>query len=88
MSGYHSFQPPHGTILVGVPKATLEQWLTNAQNAMQALMLGQKVVTASYGDKSVTYTAAEIQYLTQWIHLLQRQLGIVRPRRSIVPYFR
>lgn len=85
--GFYSF-PPQGTILVGVPTVTLQAWLTAAQGALQALMTGQKVVTASYGDKSVTYTQAQVQSLTQWIHLLQRQLSMVRPRRAIVPYFR
>lgn len=80
--------PPRGTILVGVPRTTLQTWLTQAQAALQALMLGQKIVTASYGDKSVTYTPGEIQYLTQWIHLLQRQLNIVPPRRAIRPYYK
>ena len=84
----YSYGPPQGTILVGVPTATLQQWLTQAQTALQALMTGQRVVTASYGDKAVTYTQAEVQSLTQWIHLIQRQLNIVRPRRAITPYFR
>jgi len=80
--------PPQGTILVGVPTATLQTWLSQAQGALQALMIGQRAVTLSYGDKSVTYTPGEVQYLTQWIHLLQRQLNIVRPRRAIRPYYR
>ena len=84
----YPYGPPQGTILVGVPAATLQQWLTQAQTALQALMTGQRVVTASYGDKNIQYTQAEVPALVQWIHLLQRQLNIVRPRRAITPYFR
>ena len=84
----YPYGPPKGTILVGVPAATLQQWLTQAQTALQALMTGQRVVSASYGDKNIQYTQAEVPALVQWIHLLQRQLNIVRPRRAITPYFR
>jgi len=84
----YPYGPPQGTILVGVSAATLQQWLTQAQTALQALMTGQRVVSASYGDKNIQYTQAEVPALVQWIHLLQRQLNIVRPRRAITPYFR
>jgi len=84
----YPYGPPQGTILVGVPTVTLQQWLTQAQTALQALMTGQRVVSASYGDKNIQYTQAEVSALVQWIHLLQRQLNIVRPRRAITPYFR
>jgi gpW len=80
--------PIHGTIIDSVPTATLQQWLLQAQNAMQALMIGQRTVSASYGDKSVTYTPADTAALTQWIHLLQRRLNVVPPRRAIRPYYR
>lgn len=80
--------PIHGTIIDGVDADTLRSWLTQAQGALQSLMIGQKVVTAAYGDKSVTYTQADRAQLTQWIHLLQRRLNLVPPRRALVPIFR
>src|ERR1700724_2253975 len=69
---YNYSYPIHGTVLTGLPVATVQAWLTAAQTALQALMTGQKVVTASYGDKSVSYTPADMGALVQWIHLLQR----------------
>ena len=82
------YHPVHGTVLSGLDAATIQSWLTQAQNALQQLMTGGRVVTASYSDKSVTYTQAEIPALVQWVHLLQRALNIVPPRRAIRPYFR
>ena len=76
------------TMLAGVPKATLQQWLSDAQAAYAALVTGGKPVTVSYEGKSVTYTAAEKGALQEWIELLQRQLGINRGRRALRPYFR
>jgi hypothetical protein len=80
--------PLHGSILTGLSKQTLEQWLLQAQNALQSLMIGQRTVTASYGDKSITYTPADQGMLVQWIHMLQRQLNTVPPRRALRPYYR
>jgi hypothetical protein len=80
--------PPQGTVLQGVPVDTLRQWLTQAQSALQTLMIGGNIIGAGYGDKNITYTPADIPALTQWIHLLQRQLNLVPPRRAIRPYFK
>ena len=79
---------PNQTILAGVAKATLQQWLSDAQNAYQQLVMGAKVVSASYDGKSVTYAQADRAALESWIATLQRQLGINRGRRAIRPYFR
>lgn len=79
---------PNNTILSGQPRATLQQWLTQAQNAYAQLVTGAKVVSVSYDGKSAQYTAANQADLVQWIGLLQRQLGINRGRRALRPYFR
>ena len=76
------------TILTGLPRATLLTYLTTAQAALAQLMVGGLPISASYGEKSVTYTQANMASLTQWIYLLQLQLGLVRPRRALVPIFR
>jgi hypothetical protein len=80
---------PNDSILAGSPHATLQCWLKDAQQAYAELASGQKAVTVSYDGKSVTYSAAQSGSLTNWIELLQRQLGIrSRGRRAIRPYFR
>ena len=79
---------PNNTILSGQSPATLQLWLTQAQNAYQLLITGGKPVSVSYDGKAVTYTAANQTDLVQWIGLLQRQLGVNRGRRALRPYFR
>lgn len=79
---------PSGTILAGVPNATLQQWLNEAQTAYAALVTGGKPQSVSYDGKSVTYTIATRGDLENWIGLLQRCLGIGRGRRALRPYFR
>lgn len=76
------------TILAGVDQATLQQWLLDAQTAMQALMTGRREVTVAYDGKSVTYSNASKGDLQVWIMQLQRQLGIGGRRRALRPYFR
>jgi hypothetical protein len=78
---------PSESILAGVDQATLQQWLTDAQAALQALMIGGRPVSLSYDGKSVTYTQADRGELGNWIYLLQRQLGLVHGRRALVPIF-
>ena len=75
-------------MLAGVPTATLQQWLSAAQNAYADLMTGGKPVTVSYDGKNVTYEKPDAARLADWIVALQRQLGMNRGRRSLRPYFR
>lgn len=79
------------TILAGVDRTTLQQWLTMAQSAYNSLMTGRREVTVTYtqgdGQKSVTYAKADMAMLTQYIMQLQIQLGIKRGRRAITPFF-
>lgn len=71
------------SVLSGIPRATIEQWLTEAQTAYMQLMVGQRVVTVSYEGKSTTFEAANITKLQEWIALLQQALGINRGRRAM-----
>jgi hypothetical protein len=79
---------PSNTILAGVSVPTLQQWLSDAQSAMAALMTGRREVSVSYDGKSVTYSDASRGDLAMWILQLQRQLGMGRGRRALRPYFR
>ena len=77
------------SILAGVDPSTLQTWLTQAQQAYQDLRTGAKVEVAAYtqgdgGQKSVTYTRANIDQLATWIGELQAALGIrTHARRAI-----
>lgn len=79
---------PNNTILAGVAQPTLQQWLSDAQSAMAALMSGRRETSVSYDGKSVTYTMADRGDLAMWIMQLQRQLGVGGRRRALRPYFR
>jgi hypothetical protein len=78
---------PRGTILGGLPVATLQRWLTEAQCAYAELVMGRKSVSVSYDGKAVTYTAASRGDLENFIGLLQKQLGQNKGRRALRPYF-
>lgn len=73
--------------LIGVPPATLQQWLTQAQQAYQDLMMGNKPEIVSYtqgdGNRSVTYTRANLGALQQRIRELTAALGLSAPRHAI-----
>lgn len=77
--------------LVGIQTATLQQWLLDAQQALHDLMTGTKPIVVTYvqgdGQKSVTYTKANIDYLRGYIQELKAQLGITRGRRPMRPLF-
>jgi gpW len=74
-----------GGILSGVDRATLQQWLDQALLAHNQLRSGAKVVSAAYaqgdGNKQVTYTAASLHDLIEYIGDLREALGIVRRSR-------
>jgi hypothetical protein len=74
--------------LQGVPSATLQLWLREAQHALQRLMTGDQAVTVSYaegeGNRSVTYTRTTVPNLRAWIGELQGALNPgVRTRSAI-----
>jgi hypothetical protein len=76
MSGAYTIDP-----------AVLQQRLTDAQNALHLLMIGQNANVVSYaqgaGSKSVTYSPADMPALRAYIAQLIRQLGYCSPRRAI-----
>lgn len=77
--------------LIGVPPATLQHWLAQAQQALQNLSIGGQPQTVSYsqgaGQRSVTYTRANSADLRAWIAELQTALGAGQ-RRAIGVVFR
>ena len=78
--------------LIGVPQATLQSWLTQAQQALQNVATGAKVTTVTYaqgeGSRSVSYSRANIADLRAWITELQTALGVRTTRRAIGVMFR
>jgi hypothetical protein len=84
---------PHiPSALLGLPTATLQLWLTEAQTALHYLTTGRQTAVASYaegtGSRSVTYTKATIGDLRVYIRQLQEALGVASPRRAIGVYYR
>ena len=77
--------------LVGVPSATLSQWLSDAQQAYHDLQTGVKGETYSYtqgdGSKAVTYTRADLTQLNRYIQDLATALDLMPRRRAIRPIF-
>jgi hypothetical protein len=82
---------PSKSDLVGIPTATLQQWLLDSQQAMHDLMTGSKVVQVAYqqgdGQKMVTYKHPDISMLRGYIQELKAQLGITCGRRPLTPIF-
>ncbi|MBS0363684.1 MAG: gpW family protein [Proteobacteria bacterium] len=76
---------PRTTLLSGLSLDQLNANLLAAQSAYNQLMTGGKPVTVSYaqgdGNRSVTYTAAEIGALSQYIRSLQQALNMPGTRR-------
>lgn len=76
-----------------VPAATLQTWLLACQQAVQDLTTGGKVQVAAYtqgdGNKSVTYTRADLPALTARIKALIQATngGYVYSRRPISPLY-
>lgn len=55
----------------GIPLETLAAWLTEAQTAYHALNTGTQTVSVGTGDTRVSFTAAEVPKLKQYIADLQ-----------------
>ena len=68
----------------GIPPATLQTWLTQAQTARHQLVTGTKPQVVMYGQgdgtKQVTYTRAKLEDLDAYITSLMRALGQGRRR--------
>jgi hypothetical protein len=76
--------------LTGIDPATLRQWLTEAQKAYHTLLIGGQGVSYNYtqgdGNKSVTYTKADLPNLSGHIAQLQAALGIGTRRAFRIRY--
>ena len=79
-------------VLTGVSPAMLQQWLTQAQAALQALNVGGIPITVRYaqgnGERMVTYSRTNLAALTAWIGQLRAALGHGPARRPIGVTFR
>lgn len=75
------------SLMAGLPLATLQQWLVQAQTARNAMMSGQQVVDASYqqgdGMKRVTYRRDknDIANLSAYIGELMAAIGALTGNR-------
>lgn len=79
--------------LDGIDPATLQTWLTAAQNGLQTLAMGGQAVTLQYGNgtshRQVTYSRTNLGALRQWIGELQQALGLRQhARRGLGVSFR
>lgn len=82
------FFDPNTSLLAGTPKATLQQWLNDAQLALHELSIGRRVQATGYDGKNVSLTPTDIGKVETWIVTLQRQLGMRIRRHAIRPMFR
>jgi hypothetical protein len=63
--------------LDGIPLETLALWLSEAQPAYHALSTGTQTVSIGTGDTRVTFTAANIADLRQYISELQSAIAVL-----------
>jgi len=84
------------SILDGIDVAVLQGRLASLQQAYFDLTVGGKLQAAAYaqsdGSKSVTYTQANLEHLTQAILLVQTQIDSltgqrINRRAPLRPYF-
>ena len=74
------------SIFSGISTATLQGWLTDAQNALQQLALGKQVVRIQSADgKAVAFTAGDTDKLRAHIRALQSAIAI-NSGSSALPY--
>lgn len=66
------------SIFAGIPVATLNTWLTDAQNALQKLATGAQTVSLSYSDKRIAFTPAEMKQLKSHIYSLQVAIAVAQ----------
>lgn len=68
--------------------STLATWLTQAETALHALETGTKVEVLRHGEKSLTYSRADVDKLRAYIARLQSQVdacnGLTTNRRRIL----
>jgi len=74
------------SIFSGISQATLQGWLTDAQNALQQLALGKQVVRIQTADgKAVSFTSGDVDQLKAHIRALQTAIAI-GSGSSALPY--
>ena len=64
------------SIYSGIPLATLQSRLTEAQDALHALLTGSLTASVSTGDKRITFHQTEIPALRTYIADLLRAISI------------
>ena len=71
----------------GIPLEMLATWLSEAQTAYHALNTGTQTVSVGTGDTRVTFTAATVDKLKQYIADLQAAIATLstgaRPRKGV-----
>ncbi len=63
-----------------------QQQLTEARDALHALMTGKAVVSVTFNGRTVQYSKAEISALESYIARLERELAGAKPRRNRITY--
>ena len=79
---------PSTSLLAGVDTATLQGWLSDAQAALAKFSTGAQevtiIVTGGGQHREVTFAKPDMGSLSNWIRMLQAQLGLItRPRSAI-----
>ena len=64
------------SIYAGIPPATLQSRLVEAQDAFHALQTGQQTVSLTIGDKRMAFTPADTDKLRAYIRDLQTAIAI------------
>jgi hypothetical protein len=82
--------PPIPSTLQGVPAATLQIWLGQAQTALGQLMSGQATVEVQYsqgqGHRMVRYKTTDVTKLKTWIAELNAAMGSGVQRRMAMRF--
>lgn len=74
------------SIFTGIPVATLQTWLSDAQTAMQELAIGKRAVTIAIGDKRLSFSPAELPRLKSYICQLQAAIAEATGAATGQPY--
>lgn len=87
-SGFLTALPPNVPAqFAGVPPVTLQNWLTQAQQALHELKTGAKAVTVLYnsgdGTRQVSYLRTSQAALQAYVRELATALGLAPQRRAI-----
>lgn len=74
------------SIFSGIPVATLQSWLSDAQTALQELAIGKRTVSISTGDKRISFSPAELPRLKAYIGQLQTAIADAQGSTTTGPY--